>query len=87
MAMVGLREVLVFSENEGKTITVSAGGVNVSGKVLRVNPLVLQPTDGSGVLVLDFDAIQSVQVQDATAEEVVNACKPQQEARFSARKF
>ncbi len=86
MAMAGLREVLVYAENEGKTVTVSAGNTVATGKVARVNPLVIQPTDGGAVTVFDFEAIQSVSVEGATVEEVVQACRPQRETRFTGRR-
>lgn len=88
MAMAGVREVLVYSENEGKIISVTAGILQITGKVLRVNPLILEPTDGGPVTVLDFDAIQGVAVHDTTGEDVVKACKPQTESKFSGtRRF
>ena len=82
MAMAGLREVLVYAENEGKVVTVTANQVTVTGKVRRVNPLVIDPGDGADLTVVDFDSIQAVAVKDATAEELVTACKPQTETRF-----
>jgi len=88
MAMAGLREVLVYAENEGKIVTVSAGSVVVTGKVKRVNPLILEPTDGTDTTVIDFDAIQAVSVQGTTVDDVVNACKPQAETKFAGgRRF
>ena len=86
MAMAGLREVLVYAENEGKTVTVSAGSTVARGKVARVNPLVIQPTDRGAVTVFDFDAIQSVSIEEATVEEIVQACQPQRETRFTGRR-
>jgi hypothetical protein len=83
MAMAGLREVLVYAENEGKVVTVTANEVVVTGTVRRVNPLVLEPSDGSDMTVIDFESIQAVAVKGATAEELVAACKPQTEARFT----
>lgn len=82
MAMAGLREVLVYAENEGKVVTVTASQVTVTGKIRRVNPLVIEPADGTDMIVVDFDSIQAVGVQGATAEELVTACKPQTETRF-----
>lgn len=81
MAMAGVREVLVYAENEGKIISVTAGIVQISGKVLRVNPLIIEPSEGE-VTVLDFDSIQAVSIKGASGEEVVNACKPQAESKF-----
>jgi len=83
MAMAGLREVLVYAENEGKVVTVTANQVTVSGKIQRVNPLVIEPSDGADMMVIDFDSIQAVAVKGATAQELVTACKPQTEARFT----
>lgn len=82
MAMAGLREVLVYAENEGKVVTVTANQVTVTGTVRRVNPLVIEPGDGSDMTVVDFDSIQAVAVKGTTAEELVTACKPQTETRF-----
>ena len=73
---------LVYAENEKKVVTVSAGATVITGSVLRVNPLILVPTDGSAVTVLDFDSIQSVAVHDASGDEVVKACKPERETKF-----
>ena len=82
MAMAGLREVLVYAENVGKVVTVTASQVTVTGKVQRVNPLVIDPGEGADLTVVDFDSIQAVAVKGATAEELVTACKPQTETRF-----
>ena len=82
MAMAGLREVLVYAENEGKVVTVTANQVAVTGTIRRVNPLVIEPSDGSDMMVVDFDSIQAVAVKGATADELVTACKPQTETRF-----
>jgi len=87
MAMTDLRNVLVYAENGSKTVTVSAGNITVTGVVRRVNPLVIEPTEGDPV-VLDFDTIHAVSVKGATVEEVVNACKPERESKFlGSRKF
>ncbi len=87
MAMVGLREVLIFAENGHKVVTVTAGNTVVSGKLLRVNPLVIEQAEG-GATVIDFEAIQSVRIEDASGEEVLEACKPQKESKFmGTRKF
>ena len=77
----GIREVLVFAENEGKTVTVTTANLAATGEVLRVNPLVIDQGD-EGVVVIDFEAVQSVCVSGATGEEVVTACKPQAESKF-----
>ncbi len=82
MAMAGVREILVYAENETKKVTVTAGNVVITGKVLRVNPLILEPSDGGNVTVVDFDSIQAVALHGASGEEVVNACKPQSETKF-----
>lgn len=82
MAMAGLREVLVYAENEGKVVTVMANQVAVTGMIRRVNPLVIEPSDGTDMMVIDFDSIQAVAVKGATADELVTACKPQTETRF-----
>jgi len=82
MAMAGLREVLVYAENEGKVVTVMANQVAVTGMIRRVNPLVIEPSDGTDMMVIDFDSIQAVAVNGATADELVTACKPQTETRF-----
>jgi len=38
--------------------------------------------------VIDFEAIQSVRIEDASGEEVLEACKPQKESKFmGTRKF
>ena len=81
MAMVGLRNVLVYAENESKTVTVSAGSVTVTGVVRRVNPLIVQPPEGDTV-VLDIDTIYAVSVKDAGTDDLVNACKPERETKF-----
>lgn len=81
MAMAGLRNVLVHAENESKTVTVWAGNVTVTGAVRRVNPPIIEAVDGT-VMVVDFESIHAVAVKDADVEELVNACKPQQETRF-----
>ena len=87
-AITGIREVLVFAENEGKVVTVTAGSAIVTGKILRVNPLVMESQDKATITVLNFDAVVSVSTQQATGEEIVAACKPQPEARFvTERKF
>ena len=83
MAMAGLREVLVYAENEGKVVTVMANQVAVTGMIRRVNPLVIEPSDGTDMMVIDFDSIQAVAVKGATADELVTACKPQTETRFT----
>jgi len=88
MAMMGLREVLIYAENDHKSVSIVAGTATVSGKVLRVNPLIVEASDGSGVMVLDFDAIQAVTITDASGEEVIEACKPQKETKFTGtRRF
>jgi hypothetical protein len=88
MAMAGIREVLVYAENEKKTVTVTAGSAVAIGKVIRVNPLIVQQDEGKGVIVIDFDSIQTVSIMDASGDEVVNACKPQTEAKFTgSRRF
>ena len=88
MAMAGLREVLLYAENEGKLVTVTAGATVFSGKVLWVNPLILEQPDTGSVTVIDFDSLQSVSVQNTTGEAVVNACKPQKQTKFlGTRKF
>ena len=87
MAMVGLREILIFAENGKKSVTVTAGSTVVSGKLLRVNPLVIEQAEG-GATVIDFEAIQSVRVEGASGEEILEACKPQKESKFlGTRKF
>ena len=87
MAMAGLREVLIFAENGQKSVTVTAGGTVVSGKLLRVNPLVIEQSSGS-VTVIDFEAIQSVCIEGTTGQEVIDACNPQKESKFlGTRKF
>jgi len=87
MAMAGLRNVLVYAENESKTVTVSSGSVTVTGVIKRVNPLIIQPVEGDPV-VLDFETIYAVSVKGSTVEEVVGACKPERESKFmGSRKF
>lgn len=81
MAMTGLRNVLVYAENEAKTVTVSAGSVTVTGVIRRVNPLIIQPPEGD-TAVLDIDTIYAVSVKDAGVEDLVNACKPERETKF-----
>lgn len=78
----GIREVLVFAENEHKTVTVTTANNAVTGKVLRVNPLIIDPGEGREVTVVDFDAVQTVGVAGTDGEAVVNACKPQAETKF-----
>lgn len=88
MAMAGIREVLVYAENEKKTVTVTVGSTIAAGKVLRVNPLIVEQGEGKGVIVIDFDSIQTVSILDTSGEDVVNACKPQAESKFTGtRKF
>lgn len=88
MAMAGIREVLVYAENDKKSVTVTTANMSATGKVIRVNPLIVEQTEAKGVMVINFDAIQSVCVLDASGEDVVKACKPQTEARFTGtRKF
>lgn len=88
MAMAGIREVLVYAENEKKVVGVTTANATATGNVIRVNPLILDQGEGKGVVVINFDSIQTVTVLDASGEEVVNACKPQAEAKFTgSRKF
>ncbi len=82
MAMAGMREVLVHSENEGKVVTVTTANATVTGKVIRVNPLILEPVGEGMVTVVDFDSVQTVAIHDAGGAEVIEACKPQTEAKF-----
>jgi len=82
MAMAGIREVLVYAENEARTVTVTTANTSATGKVIRVNPLVVDQAEGKGVMVVNFEAIQSVCVHDASGEEVVKACKPERETKF-----
>jgi hypothetical protein len=87
MAMVGLREVLIFAENGKRNVTVTVGNTVVSGKLLRVNPLIIEQAEG-GVTVIDFEVIQSVRIEGASGEEILEACKPQKESKFmGTRKF
>jgi len=81
MAMIGLREVLIFAENGNKVVTVTAGNTVISGKLLRVNPLVIEQGEG-GATVIDFEAIESVRVEGVSGEEILEACKPQKESKF-----
>ena len=85
MAMAGIREVLVYSENEQRVVTVSTANTLATGKVIRVNPLIIDQGPEKGVMVVNFESIQSVMVHDATGEQVVQACKPQSESRFMGR--
>jgi hypothetical protein len=82
MAMAGIREVLVYAENEKKSVTVTTANTSATGKVIRVNPLIVDQAEGEGVMVINFDAIQSVCVLEASGEEVVKACKPERETKF-----
>ena len=83
MAMAGIREVLVYAENEKRTVTVTTANMSATGKVIRVNPLILEQAEGKGVVVINFEAIQSVCVLEASGSEVVDACKPQSQTRFA----
>lgn len=85
MAMVGLREVLIFAENGSKAVTVTAGNTVVSGKLLRVNPLIIEQAEG-GATVIDFEAIQSVRVEGVSGAEILEACTPQKESKFMGTK-
>ena len=88
MAMAGIREVLVYAENEKKTVGVTTANATATGKVIRVNPLILDQGEGKGVVVINFDSIQTVTLMEASGEEVINACKPQTEAKFTgSRRF
>ena len=83
MAMAGIREVLVYAENEKKIVTVTAGNVTVTGRVIRVNPLIVEHTESKGVTVISFESVEAVCMVEAAGQEVVDACKPQAETRFT----
>lgn len=77
----GIREALMWAGNEGKLVTIYSSGVSVTGKVLKVIPLVLEQADQT-TAVINLDAVDMVQVQQASSQKIVQAVSPQAETRF-----
>lgn len=78
----GIREALLWACNEGKTVTTWSRGASITGRVLKVIPLVIEQADKSGMAVINLDTVDMVQLPQAPAERVLQAVTPQAETRF-----
>jgi hypothetical protein len=77
----GIREALMWAGNEGKLVTIYLSGVSVTGKVLKVIPLVLEQADQT-TAVINLDAVDMVLILQAPSQKIVQAVSPQVETRF-----
>jgi hypothetical protein len=82
----GIREALMFAENQGKLVTIAVGSTAFSGKVLRVSPLVIESAETGLATVVNFDSVVAVTVQGTDSQTIVNAVKPQAESRFTGER-
>ncbi|MFB3894035.1 MAG: hypothetical protein ACE15C_18665 [Phycisphaerae bacterium] len=81
----GIREVLGYAQTDHKIVTVMTGSFTITGKVLRVNPLILEASDTGQPTVINLDVVQAVSIQGASGEAVISACAPQAETRLGTR--